>query len=110
MSLTLLYCSPSASVKKLNFKFSTLLFYYAVDPYNFEPLIDFQKSFRLTNENENKPKVDAKHDKNHKDPRQQDTKCLIQEKSIAFSEILGKGAFGYVRSAEWTTTSGEKVS
>ena len=36
--------------------------------------------------------------------------CLISEKSLTFYEMLGNGAFGYVRRGKWAKDSRKKVS
>ena len=41
---------------------------------------------------------------------EQALQCLIKESDITLKEMLGKGAFGYVRSAEWKTESNKKVN
>ena len=84
-------------------------------------LFSLKKSFRLSSSSSNLHDVSQQGStqplqianipsvpEDQKSPRQE-AKCLIQEKDIRFMEVIGKGAFGSVRSAEWTTVDNEKV-
>ncbi|XP_066915607.1 ack-related non-receptor tyrosine kinase-like isoform X2 [Clytia hemisphaerica] len=85
-------------------------------------LTKLKKSFRLSSSSNNLQDVSLQDNatqsiqntnipsvpEDQKSPRQE-AKCLIQEKDIRFLEVIGKGAFGSVRSAEWITVDNEKI-
>lgn len=83
----------------------------------YSAFVVFKKSFRISNiNNDQEPTLYSDKETNiHqsastrlKSPKHE-TKCLIQENDIKFIQVIGRGAFGSVRSAEWTTQDNEKV-
>lgn len=54
------------------------------------------------------PRV-ASIDQPHSKGTDQNLRCLIHESNIVLKDVIGKGAFGYVQSADWIKDNGEKV-